>query len=149
MKQNSTYPEEETRREFILYSLAASFLTLIAGATYTVTRYMWPIEDKGLGGQKGALSIPISDIEAGSSQIMRFRGTPVIVVRSESDEVFAVSAVCTHLGCIVKWNEDKKQLMCPCHGGRFDLFGNVLGGPAPKPLATFAARVENNKIVIG
>lgn len=141
--------EEQSRRSFLLFSLFSSFLVLITGFTYTVLRFLWPTEGKGMKSQEGSLRIALEEVEAGSSHILRFRGNPVIIVRLKNNEVFALSATCTHLGCIVRWNEEKKQLICPCHAARFDLFGNVLGGPAPKPLPTFSAKVEDNKIVIG
>ena len=48
--------------------------------------------------------------------------------------VFAMSAVCTHLGCITRHVPDEGAIACPCHGSRFDLEGNVTHGPAPRPL---------------
>jgi cytochrome b6-f complex iron-sulfur subunit len=48
--------------------------------------------------------------------------------------VYALSAVCTHLGCITRYLSDLNIIACPCHGSRFDLEGNVIAGPAPRPL---------------
>ena len=48
--------------------------------------------------------------------------------------VYALSAVCTHLGCITRYRSDEREIACPCHGSRFDLEGKVVHGPAPLPL---------------
>jgi cytochrome b6-f complex iron-sulfur subunit len=48
--------------------------------------------------------------------------------------IYALSAVCTHLGCITRYKSDESAIACPCHGSRFDLEGNVTHGPAPRPL---------------
>jgi cytochrome b6-f complex iron-sulfur subunit len=48
--------------------------------------------------------------------------------------VYALSAVCTHLGCITRHVADENAIACPCHGSRFDLEGDVIHGPAPRPL---------------
>jgi cytochrome b6-f complex iron-sulfur subunit len=48
--------------------------------------------------------------------------------------IYALSAVCTHLGCITRYLSDEKCIACPCHGSRFDLEGNVIHGPAPRAL---------------
>jgi len=55
----------------------------------------------------------------------------VFIVR-DYEGVRAISAICTHLGCVLKWIED--EFHCPCHGSRFDPTGRVLSGPAPSPL---------------
>lgn len=70
------------------------------------------------------------------------------VRRIESDRLIAFSAVCTHLGCIVTWDEDKGLFRCPCHDGRFDVDGRVLGGPPPGPLRQHAARFEDGKLFL-
>ncbi len=53
----------------------------------------------------------------------------------------ALSAVCTHLGCITQWSTDIDLIACPCHGSRFDKEGAVVRGPAPRPLDHFAMRL--------
>lgn len=58
----------------------------------------------------------------------------IFVIKNEKGVFQAVSAVCTHLRCIVKWSEINKNFECPCHGSIFDGKGRVIGGPAPKPL---------------
>jgi cytochrome b6-f complex iron-sulfur subunit len=63
-------------------------------------------------------------------------GEPTIVVRY-AGETRAFSAVCTHLGCLVKWEAAKSQFLCPCHMGHFDANGINVSGPPPSPLKRF------------
>jgi glycine/D-amino acid oxidase-like deaminating enzyme/nitrite reductase/ring-hydroxylating ferredoxin subunit len=60
----------------------------------------------------------------------------IAVYRDASGALHERSAVCTHLGCIVKWNASEKTWDCPCHGSRYDPHGKVINGPANKPLAS-------------
>jgi cytochrome b6-f complex iron-sulfur subunit len=60
------------------------------------------------------------------------------VVRAPQGYFYAMSAVCTHLGCITAWKSAEGIIACPCHGSKFDREGNVIGGPAPRPLPRFA-----------
>jgi cytochrome b6-f complex iron-sulfur subunit len=64
----------------------------------------------------------------------------VYIVRTEKG-LWAMSAVCTHLGCITQWKPDSNQIACPCHGSKFQREGNVQAGPAPRPLPHFAVRL--------
>jgi Rieske Fe-S protein len=59
----------------------------------------------------------------------------VAVSRDEHGELHAVSARCTHLGCIVSWNAAERTWDCPCHGSRFEAGGGVVQGPAVRPLS--------------
>jgi len=60
----------------------------------------------------------------------------VYIVRT-TDGFHAVSAVCTHLGCITQWKPEANQIACPCHGSKFTALGNKIEGPAPRPLPHF------------
>lgn len=53
----------------------------------------------------------------------------------------ALSAVCTHLGCVTRYEPGEAMIHCPCHGSRFALDGEVLAGPAPRPLSQFQMTV--------
>jgi cytochrome b6-f complex iron-sulfur subunit len=68
------------------------------------------------------------------------RDQQVYIVRM-SQGFCAVSAVCTHLGCITEWKSEDRVIACPCHGSRFEKDGTKLAGPAPRPLPHFAIRL--------
>lgn len=75
-------------------------------------------------------------LRPGEGRIMIRGGKRYACHRSEAGEISIVSAVCTHLGCIVRFNRAEQTWDCPCHGSRFSPSGEVLGGPAEKPLET-------------
>ena len=61
----------------------------------------------------------------------------VYIVRTP-DGFYAISAVCTHLGCITQWRPDTNTIACPCHGSKFKSDGTKIEGPAPRPLPHFS-----------
>jgi len=75
--------------------------------------------------------------------------TLIYVKRTQGDEVVAISAGCSHLGCIVSWDEQQNIFKCPCHEGRFDADGNVISGPPPAALKRHPAKVVDGKILVG
>jgi menaquinol-cytochrome c reductase iron-sulfur subunit len=70
----------------------------------------------------------------------------VWAVRKNDAEVTIYSPLCTHLGCGYRWESDKQIFSCPCHGSLFDIEGRVLAGPAPRPLDTLPAKIENGRV---
>lgn len=76
------------------------------------------------------------DLKRGEGEVLEADGDPVAVSRDESGGYHAVSAVCTHQGCHVHWNEGERTWDCPCHGSRFDIDGNVIDTPAVEHLPT-------------
>jgi len=72
----------------------------------------------------------VEEIASGSGGIVRRGVTKLAVFRDEAGVLHERSAVCSHLGCIVHWNNVEKTWDCPCHGSRFDKTGDVLNGPA-------------------
>jgi Rieske Fe-S protein len=76
------------------------------------------------------------EVAAGSGAIMRRGLSKVAVHRDDAGALHEFSAVCTHLGCVVSWNDKEKSWDCPCHGSRFDCRdGHVLNGPAIEGLS--------------
>ena len=76
-----------------------------------------------------------SEVLVGEGKIMEVDGKKCGVHRDETGKLHVVSAVCTHMGCIVRWNGVEKTWDCPCHGSRFQATGEVMAGPAETPLA--------------
>lgn len=72
----------------------------------------------------------------------------VYIVRAREGFFYAMSAVCTHLGCITNLKADTNEIACPCHGSRFDIEGNVTHGPAPHSLPRFSVRISESGILI-
>jgi Rieske Fe-S protein len=81
------------------------------------------------------------ELAAGEAAILKIDGRNVAGFRDEQGALHAVSAVCTHMGCIVGWNETDRSWDCPCHGSRFALDGSIIHGPAVKPLEAVGAKV--------
>ncbi|HEX8380678.1 MAG TPA: FAD-dependent oxidoreductase [Allosphingosinicella sp.] len=76
------------------------------------------------------------ELEPGDAAIMKIDGDNIAAFKDEDGKVHAVSAVCTHMGCLVGWNETDRTWDCPCHGSRFELSGEVIHGPATAPLGS-------------
>ena len=74
------------------------------------------------------------DIAPNQGKVVKVDGHKLAVFRSDSGELKAVSAICTHMGCVVHWNGAEKTWDCPCHASRFDTDGCIIEGPALKPL---------------
>ena len=70
------------------------------------------------------------------------------VIRRNENEVRVFSDICTHLGCHVTWNPEQGHYISPCHDGHFDMLGNVVSGPPPRPLAEFITRIENGNLIV-
>jgi Rieske Fe-S protein len=75
------------------------------------------------------------EIPRGEGRLMRAHGKMLAVYRDPAGALHARSAVCTHLGCHVHWNNAETTWDCPCHGSRFGVDGSVINGPATKELA--------------
>ncbi|HEX2641386.1 MAG TPA: FAD-dependent oxidoreductase [Thermoanaerobaculia bacterium] len=82
----------------------------------------------------------LGEIAVGEAKVVDFRGDKLAVYRESPGQLHAVSAVCTHLYCLVHWNSAEKTWDCPCHGGRYAPNGEVLEGPPVQPLKPVEVR---------
>jgi len=85
----------------------------------------------------------------GSVEIQAPSGDVIIVIRTSATSVVALSAICTHAGCVVGFDASRGLLPCPCHGSVFSESGNVVQGPASLPLRSYAATMSGNQVTIG
>ncbi len=72
----------------------------------------------------------------------------VYLLTEDGRDYVAMSNICTHLGCRVRWIDDQGQFFCPCHNAIFAKDGSVIEGPPPRPLDRFEVKVEESTIYI-
>jgi len=75
--------------------------------------------------------------------------TKKIFIVNTDTEPYALSGVCTHLGCLVNWQRSAQRFRCPCHQGQYDIAGQVISGPPPAPLQRLALHIKNDKVFVG
>jgi glycine/D-amino acid oxidase-like deaminating enzyme/nitrite reductase/ring-hydroxylating ferredoxin subunit len=115
---------------------ATRLVPLKALGTYVRENAPFPVilaRDRLAGGDVD--SGDVSSIAHGEGKVIRVNGETAAVSRGDDGRLLAVSAICTHLGCDVRWNDVDKTWDCPCHGSRFARDGRVLNGPAVTALA--------------
>jgi cytochrome b6-f complex iron-sulfur subunit len=134
------------RRKFLFTMLGGLGALIGAASAWPVFRFLAP-NDTGSGGD--LVSVPRGDVVAGKAHFFQYRGKPAVVLQPAPGDFVALSAVCTHLGCVVAWQEQAGEFLCPCHGGRFSSAGQVLGGPPPKALETLAVELDGDQLRIG
>jgi cytochrome b6-f complex iron-sulfur subunit len=103
--------------------------------------------EKGAAGGKTDAG-PLESIPPGGGRVVLHAGKPALVVRLPQGPR-AFRAVCTHLGCVVRWDGARGEIRCPCHGARFDPSGRPVSGPARGPLAEIPLSVEGGAIRLG
>ena len=138
--------ENTDRRKFLGVCLAGATAVAAAAAAYPVFRYLAP-----RSGQQGADKqvFATSDLPEGEAKFFEYAGSSAVLVKTKTGDIIVLSAVCTHLGCIVQWEKDKQDFLCPCHAGQYSADGTVLSGPPPRPLAKIPFTVANGKITVG
>lgn len=144
------------RRDFLKRAIKF-FLILLAVAFLPVFIYIYPsrIKEKRLKffhvideddlPKKGVKKIEFKYRAEDNDKDIMVR----IFLSAVDKRLTAFSSVCTHLGCLVNWDNNKKEFRCPCHAGRFDISGNVIAGPPPKPLAQLPIEIKDGKVYIG
>lgn len=104
---------------------------------------LWKFMIRRVPRKKTLLRVAKTEIPSGGALV--FRESRVAVIR-EGDDIYALSLACTHLGCIV--NVTPGELICPCHGSIFGRKGEVLKGPADRPLKRLAVEERGEFIVV-
>ena len=148
------------RRDFM--SIATWAIGILIGAGMGLPAIAYIIgpalrEDEAFGWirlgsiSKVELGIPTlfkAKIERQTGWIVNEEEITVYVLTENGRDFIAMSNICTHLGCRVRWIKDQDQFFCPCHNGVFDKAGGVVSGPVPRPLDRFEVKVEDDQLFI-
>ena len=134
-----------TRREFLGLGLAASLVVLAGQASAALFSFFKP---RFKPGSFGAVVVAgqVDEFEPGT--VSYVRGGRCYISRLEDGGFLALWQRCTHLGCTVPWLEEEDRFNCPCHSSIFNVVGEVLTGPAPRPLDLFSIEIVEGQILV-
>lgn len=96
----------------------------------------------------GQVALALDSLVPGRRVVTIVAGNPVELLRT-GDAVSARSLRCTHTGCVVRWREELRQYVCPCHDGRYSEEGVVLAGPPPLPLRPVSVTAKKGRVIVG
>jgi len=125
-------------------SLVISLLSVLGG----VAAYLFPPERQEFNPGRLRLKVGrVEDFVVGRGKQVQMGSRPVWVLRLPGGFV-ALSAICTHRGCIVDWDERRQLFSCPCHGGLFDPHGGVIAGLPQRPLERLRVEVLGDEVFV-
>ena len=135
------------RRGVIGWLLGGGLLASIASFVYPAIRFMSPPVIPEAAVNEVAAG-KVQDFKLNSGKIVKFGSRPVLLIRGSETEWRAFSAICTHLNCTVQYQDSSRAIWCACHNGIYDMKGNVVSGPPPRPLEEYAVRIRGEEVVI-
>lgn len=136
-----------SRRSFLDYLLGTSVIVTLGAILYPILEFMSPpriIE----ASQNSVVAGKVNELANNSGKIFKFGSKPGIIVRTDSGELKACSAICTHLECIVQYRPDIKHIWCACHNGHYSVDGKNISGPPPRPLEEYKVNTRGDEIVV-
>jgi cytochrome b6-f complex iron-sulfur subunit len=133
-----------SRRRLIIYAWIVAGAIVACELAGGVLAFLWPRRRRGKE-ENIFVAGKVSDFKIGA--VVPFRKEKTFVARLEGG-FLAISSICTHLHCIVNWNELTKRFECPCHGAKFNEEGEVLAGPPPRPLDLHKLEIAAGNVVI-
>lgn len=135
-----------SRREFMKIAGWAATVTGFSAVAIPVVAYFYPSKLEEIPSEPMPVCAP-DELPVGEAKLVSFGRYPALVINTENG-LRAYSAVCTHFACLVNWDPDKKEIICPCHEGIFrPEDGEVISGPPPRGLDVFNAYVADDGLI--
>lgn len=129
---------------FLGTSLGAMFISVF----YPLVKYLIPPKIAEPTTFTVTLPWKVAEVKANSGRIFRFGSRPGLLVKTPAGDLRAFSAICTHLDCTVQYREDRQEIWCACHNGKYDLSGKNVSGPPPRPLEALEVKTRGDQIVV-
>ena len=140
-------PGRLDRRGFLDSLLGAGFVSTLVAMAYPVWRFLIP-PASGEPVTQSVVAAQASQVKPNSGMLFKFGSRPGLLIRTQDGELQAFNAVCTHLDCTVQYKADTSQIWCACHNGLYDLSGNVVSGPPPRPLERLVVNQRGEDVVV-
>ena len=141
-------PHDAGRRRWISTLLGTSLGATVLSFVYPVLRYLVPPITSEPSQSELELDVKASQISPNTARIVPFGGKAVLLFRTASGELRALTATCTHLACTVQYRAERSDIWCACHNGTYDVNGTNVAGPPPRPLTRLDVKVRGDRIVI-
>ena len=140
-------PKDPGRRRFLDYLLGFSAVSTFGAILYPILKYMIPPQI--VEAQQNSVMVgKNAEFATNTGKIFKFGSKPGIIIRTDTGDLKAFSASCTHLACIVQYDPASKQIVCACHNGKYDLTGKNVAGPPPRPLEAFTVNVKGDDVTV-
>ncbi len=136
-------PSSINRRQFMVVGFFGLLVLLVGESFVAVMRFLKPLKKSGFGGLVYAGKVDEFLVDS----VTRIEPARAYIVRTDQG-LLAMWQRCTHLGCAVPWEQARDEFHCPCHGSLFSPVGEVIDGPAPRPLDTFPVLIEKDEVWI-
>jgi len=144
-------PNKTDRRTVLNIFLGVGGAATAGAVLYPVVSFLKPPARPELSNFSVTLEKKFTEIQPGYWEIFRFGDKPGLLIcidKGGDKELLAFDATCTHLNCIVEYQPENKTIFCPCHNGRFDINGNNIAGPPPRPLEKYAVQITDDTVKI-
>ncbi len=146
MEKNNEGTKEElelSRRNLFALAGWLGLLTSIAASIGATLRFMFPnvlYEPSPI--------VKLENISDYAAESITFVEAERMFILRNKNGIRAISAICTHLRCTVNWSDADNRFLCPCHGSVFNIDGEVIAGPAPRPLPWFEVKSTPDKRLV-
>jgi len=139
-----------SRRDFLDWISYGGIVAFLVSIFYPIVSFIMPPESGEANVSQVKLPFKRADIEADEKKAKNFKfGRSLgMILLTESGELKAFSATCTHLDCTVQHRPDLGIIWCSCHNGRYDLDGKNISGPPPRPLSIFVVNEVDEDIFV-
>lgn len=144
----SEYRNDEAsikRRDFLKGLWGVSLLALFGQAGAALYRFFKPRIKPGSFGSE-IIAGQVEEFTPGT--VSHISSGHFYISRLDNGRLIALWHRCTHLGCTVTWQEEANQFHCPCHSSVFDTVGEVVSGPAPRPMDVFPITMQDKDVVV-
>lgn len=158
VRVNTTPPERASRRGFVVriiqgtYAVIGATLAFVVGGAVVAPSFgrrqsMW-LHAGDIDSLEDGTPLPITLRVARPDGPSEMVDRKIVYLVKTGTEVRALDSTCTHLGCRTRFNTESQLIECPCHGGVYDVNGQVVSGPPPAPLRAMTTRIDDGKVMV-